>query len=702
MRKLVLFMVMFLALSMVSQAGEIIVQYDFEDTADFASGGHASDDAMFRAVGTAAGTVKAGVTAGSLTAPYQSDDGSVGFDTDRMGITASVKDHVVGQYWFYRGNSVEATTEAGAVTAQEYLMFTIDPGASPITVGIMEWAQFRENGNVTFFIQTSLDGFASTVASYTGGPADDGVRSMNLGITLPASTTTEIRLYMYDNNSTNNVISRIDNITLQVADPITVTAEAAGPIGQVGSEYGPVDATIVTSGIETVDTITWSKVSGPGAVTFIPNANVEDPNVTFSAGGDYVLQVTATATPSAASDSDTISVYVDDPADNQQPLAHWNFEGIDTDPNILDISGNGYHAAPSISDPNTAAGVLNSGTSVALDTRPDTGKLVTGTVNAPYVGDPNFLELQGGWTVAAWLQVPESGAGYYSRVIHFGDDRLQINNKTISMDAGPYLEASRALIADNWHHVVAIHDPIAGLDQLYIDGRLYGEAAATYAASDLSELVHILDDPDVNPSGDRAFEGLMDDLRLYNYPLPQSEIDNLVAQGNVKLHLWAGNNQEYVNVGDFTFVDESAYVIDDGKLPDFTTEAAAITWAQIDGPEGDPNQVTFVAGADTLSPMISFPAGLPGDYRFEITLANSVETETDIVVISVVEPTCEQALADGYGNYFDVAGGTPDGEGNPTPDCRVNLEDFVVFAAEWLDCIDPQGGIGCTNPYANP
>jgi len=54
-------------------------------------------------------------------------------------------------------------------------------------------------------------------------------------------------------------------------------------------------------------TTTWSKVSGPGTVTF-GNANAVDTTASFSAAGSYVLRVTASD--SALQASDDISVTV--------------------------------------------------------------------------------------------------------------------------------------------------------------------------------------------------------------------------------------------------------------------------------------------------------------------------------------------------------------------------------------------------------
>ena len=54
-------------------------------------------------------------------------------------------------------------------------------------------------------------------------------------------------------------------------------------------------------------TAAWTKVSGPGTVTFT-TANYEDANASFSLPGTYVLSFAATTTSLAASDTMTVTV----------------------------------------------------------------------------------------------------------------------------------------------------------------------------------------------------------------------------------------------------------------------------------------------------------------------------------------------------------------------------------------------------------
>ena len=51
--------------------------------------------------------------------------------------------------------------------------------------------------------------------------------------------------------------------------------------------------------------------------------------------------------------------------------------------------------------------------------------------------------------------------------------------------------------------------------------------------------------------------------------------------------------------------------------------------------------------------------------------------------------TCEQAKQMGYEQAGDLDG-----------DCRVNLNDFAIFAAEWASCFDPEN-VNCDHPWDN-
>jgi hypothetical protein len=117
---------------------------------------------------------------------------------------------------------------------------------------------------------------------------------------------------------------------LSSSDDVTVTVNPAPPVNQAPSvNAGPdssvtlpsaagLDGTASDDGLPSGSTLatTWSKVSGPGTVTF-GNASAQDTTATFSAAGSYVLRLTASDGTLSSSDTVTITV---NPAASGRPL----------------------------------------------------------------------------------------------------------------------------------------------------------------------------------------------------------------------------------------------------------------------------------------------------------------------------------------------------------------------------------------------
>jgi hypothetical protein len=98
-------------------------------------------------------------------------------------------------------------------------------------------------------------------------------------------------------------------ITLRNNGPPKVDAGLPQVITLPNSVF--LNSTITDDGKLMPYTVLWSKVSGPGTVTFSPGATVEDPQATFSRGGIYVLQITANDGEFSVSDTVQITVNPD-------------------------------------------------------------------------------------------------------------------------------------------------------------------------------------------------------------------------------------------------------------------------------------------------------------------------------------------------------------------------------------------------------
>lgn len=116
---------------------------------------------------------------------------------------------------------------------------------------------------------------------------------------------------MVDNNSDpNENDGLVYEMSIPAAGNLPPTVEAGASMTVTLPAAANLDGTVTDDGLPSPPatvTTSWSKVSGPGTVTF-GNASSIDTTVSFSLPGDYLLRLTASD--SQASNSDTVNVKV--------------------------------------------------------------------------------------------------------------------------------------------------------------------------------------------------------------------------------------------------------------------------------------------------------------------------------------------------------------------------------------------------------
>ncbi len=141
--------------------------------------------------------------------------------------------------------------------------------------------------------------------------------------------------------------------------PPRVTAGVDRVVILGGKTY--LNGVIKTLGGKGVSSVTWSKISGPGKVTF-ENANEPVTTATFSKVGDYVLRLTAGKGPLSASSNLNVKVNAPPPAIHLEPVATktykidnplWNGRAKALIVNWIP------HCIKKISDPNLKEGGIN-------------------------------------------------------------------------------------------------------------------------------------------------------------------------------------------------------------------------------------------------------------------------------------------------------------------------------------------------------
>jgi len=186
----------------------------------------------------------------------------------------------------------------------------------------------RENGNGVYQKASNPEGAVYVLAGSSGK-----VDNYNLG--HPANYTEDIRLgSMVIDIEGDRMDVRMLRENGTVQDNFTITKSASAnraPKVNAGVDQNVATGTVVNlngtvsdDGLPTSAlTYNWSKVSGPGNVSF-GNASMVDTTVSFSSAGSYVLQLEASDSLLAGKDS--IIITVSDPNSNQAPSVN---AGID-------------------------------------------------------------------------------------------------------------------------------------------------------------------------------------------------------------------------------------------------------------------------------------------------------------------------------------------------------------------------------------
>ncbi len=463
-----------------------------------------------------------------------------------------------------------------------------------------------------------------------------------------------------------------------------------------------IDATVVDID-STSFTYAWSQVSGPASADFGGTDTQEDPTITFaSVKGWYVFQVIVTDESSHVSDPAQVQVRLWDPAADELMLGHWAFsEGTGSIANdsadINDYGVLGHHEGESLHhDPNWVLGWIpgDGANNYALDFY-DLG-YVEAVPDPNATEDPNLMSLDLGLTVAAWVNADDWDGNH--RIIQYGDTtgdtqnifRLLYESGSLKFvpditDSGYTSRQASASIfpAGEWHHVAGTYD--GQIVNLYVDGVLV-------ATEEYSTLLSL--QPYLNQSlfigcknntipeqyaGD-YMKGRLDDIRLYSYALDSATIRSLVQMGQN-----AAPTIVDINVPEVVMLTGTAVIDVDAVVFDAHGDELTYVWEQLS--PADP--VAEFSAMDIEDPQITFTT--PGVFQFKLTvndgeygMEGNINKEFTIVVN---QADCARVKADGLLMAGDI-----------NEDCRVDLSDLAMMAADWLKCNNPLDS-SCLNPY---
>ncbi len=362
-------------------------------------------------------------------------------------------------------------------------------------------------------------GTLGTTWSKVSGPG--AVSFGNAGATSTTATFSQTGTYVLRLTANDGSLQTSDDVTIQVNAAV---AQNAAPVVSAGT-----DQSITLPGVATLSGTasddgqpygtlgtTWTKISGPGAVSF-GNAGATSTTATFSQAGTYVLRLTANDGSLQSSDDVTIHVAAAPSSGSEDGLVgHWAMDG-----NGVDASGMGNNGTP-IGSTSYGAGRISS----AL--------LLASSGSRLEVPDSNSLDVTGAVTISAWIRPEASGTqyviskkgkgstdGYEVSLSNSGSVFVRFNEDS---SGNTYRVDSSTRFSTNgqtWMHVVATYD--GSTIKLYINGQLEGSKNANFqiGTNDLPLSIGS------GENGYRGMQGGIDDVRIYSRALSADEVSAL-------------------------------------------------------------------------------------------------------------------------------------------------------------------------------
>jgi hypothetical protein len=308
------------------------------------------------------------------------------------------------------------------------------------------------------------------------------------------------------------------------SDDVTVTVVAANqpPMVNAGPDQAvtlpavaTLDGTVTDDGLPNPPgavTVAWSRLSGPGTVTF-GNAAAIDTTASFSAPGTHVLRLSATDGAIQASDDVTVTVTGAPPPPSGGLVAAYAFnEG--TGNTTADASGNGNTGTRV--GPTWAAGRF--GSALSFD----------GADDFVSVADSASVDATGALTLEAWIN-PRTLSSY--RMIVNKTTNGQPSNyylATVGQGLGfgfytagwqDHVAGGVTLQPNTWYHVAAVYSDAANSVRLYVNGNEVFSGVETNSLTANSNTLRMgIGFPN------EVFDGLIDEVRIYNRALTPAEI----------------------------------------------------------------------------------------------------------------------------------------------------------------------------------
>lgn len=507
---------------------------------------------------------------------------------------------------------------------------------------------FWTNGNNSADL-ISVNNKSSVITSETA-------TNISVGISDPTQTN-KSSITVTLNRSAANVVSSDSGVTVQQLSPqIILSVNVNGSHGKTFQASFQLGAPVVAIVAPTTNTvflnstnqtlllsatasnpvpanvmsIVWSQTGGPGTVTF-GNSNALTTTANFNAVGTYGITFTAN---NGATNSVSLTVVVNSIGAVTNGLLGW-WKMDETGGAIaFDSSGNGANAT-------VHGGTFTTGhLSNALH--------LTGGTNSASFTSTDAAQT----TVAAWVRADSNGGSNFPRILvtpgcyyNFRFDGSANNNAldfatTTTANGstvdGEWLAPPDSIGTGVWYHVAVSYDKSSptNVPALYVNGvkvnvtKLTSPSVTPPSSAGTTYIGNRLDLT-------RDWDGLIDDLRIYNRLLNDAEVQSLaVVPPNLAPTVNAGANQTIIWPA---AANLNGTVADDGN----PSGAVTVTWSEISGP----GTIIF-ANSNVVATTASF--FVAGDYQLQLTADDGqVTTVSSTSVMAITPPNISFQLLPG-------------------------------------------------------
>jgi hypothetical protein len=420
-------------------------------------------------------------------------------------------------------------------------------------------------------------------------------------------------------------------------------------------------------------TTTWSQTSGTGIITFA-NSNALTTTANFSSNGIYNLTFTAN---NGSITNITLTVAVNIAASVTNGLQGWWKMDETGGATAFDSSVNGLNATVNGATFSTGyasnALALNGNNNNATFTSADAAQT----------------------TVAAWVRADGSGNSQYPFILGTPGYHIifrldgtannnsldfataQTANNTLPVN-GEWNTAPNTVSTGAWYHVAISYDKtsLANVPALYINGvRMAFTTSSNPSVKTpaYTGTTYIGNRPD----GARGWNGLVDDLRIYNRLLADSEVQLLAS-------VVPPNPAPVVNAGANQTIVRPAPASLNGTVTGGVTPT--ITWSKISGP----GNVTFTS-ASSPATAASFSTG--GNYQLQLAASDGqATTVSSLTVTAITQPNLALQLISS--NAFQLS--WPASNGN----WQLQYQTNPITTGLWTNWQNVAGPV--TNPFVVP